>query len=154
MLLVTNELLVKQHQMFSHWHLRQHLVILRRQKSREYRKKKKSEKFLKLHNQFLKLKEENSREFIRNIEDLKNCNLSQFYKKIKSVGCRQGECSNQPFSLSSHVEENLDPNAAAERIAEHFSSISKEYPPLNPMLFLIELRANSFIQMLKMEHRN
>ena len=63
---------------------------------------------------------------------MKSCNLSQFYRKIKNVGSRQGECSNNFFSLSSHVEENLDPISSAERIAEHFSTISKEYPPINP----------------------
>ena len=70
--------------------------------------------------------------------------MSQFYKKIKSVGCRQGECSNDSFSLSSHVEENLDPTAAAERIAEHFSSISKEYPPLNPLLLPDRVKSKLF----------
>ena len=70
--------------------------------------------------------------------------MGQFYKKIKSVGCRQGECSNDSFSLSSHVEENLDPTAAAERIAEHFSSISKEYPPLNPLLLPDRVKSKLF----------
>ena len=51
---------------------------LRRQKSREYRKNKKSDKFLKLHNEFLKTKKANTKEFVSKIEDLKNYNLSQF----------------------------------------------------------------------------
>ena len=105
---------------------------LRRQKSREYGRKKRSEKFLKLQKEFLEIKVANSKEYIKEIEDLKNCNLGQFFHKIKQIGSRQGECSKNTFSLSSHVEGNLDAEAAAEQIALHFSSISKEYPPIDP----------------------
>ena len=103
---------------------------LRRQKSREYRRKKKSKKFIELQEKFCQLREENSKEYVKKIEELKECNLGQFFRKIKTVGARQGECSETSFSLSSHVELNLDPESAAEKIAEHFSSISKEYPPI------------------------
>ena len=104
---------------------------LRRQKSREYMKNKKSEKFIELHKKFRQVREENSKEYVKKIEELKECNLGQFFKKIKEVGARQGEYSETSFSLSSHLELNLDPKSAAEKIAEHFSSISKEYPPID-----------------------
>ena len=41
------------------------------------------------------------------------------------------ECNKSSFLITSHVEQNLDANEAAEKIAEHFSAISKEYSPLD-----------------------
>ena len=38
------------------------------------------------------------------------------------------------FILPSHQEANLSDQECAERIAQHFASISGEYPPLNPDL--------------------
>ena len=104
---------------------------IRRRKCREYRKHKKSEKYLKLQEEFINLKNKNSLKFIEKIEELKDCNPSQFYKKIKQVGARLGEDTTSTFTLPSHLEQNLDPAAAAEQMAKHFSKISQEYPPLN-----------------------
>ena len=108
------------------------LRTIRRQKSREYVKNKKSKKFIELQKKFNEKKEENSKNFIEtNIEALKSLSLSKFYSKIKEIGARLGECSKSSFSITSHIEQNLDDTAAAEKIAEHFSSISKEFPPLD-----------------------
>ena len=105
---------------------------LRRQKSREYRNHKGSAKFKQLQKEFLEAKEINSREYIqKKVEELKNSNLRKFYTKIKEAGSRLGECRKDPFAISSHVEQNLNPDEAAEKIAKHFSSISKEFPPLD-----------------------
>ena len=104
---------------------------LRRQKSREYRKHKKSSKFLELQQTYLEMKEANCKEYVQKIEELKNCNLGQFYQKIKKVGSRLGESSDTTFTLPSHLELNLDDKAAAEKIARHFGAISQEFPPIN-----------------------
>ena len=80
---------------------------------------------------FLELKRVNSKKFIEEIEELKNANLRQFFKKNKSIGSRQGESSIESISLPCHTEENLDVVEACERIAHFFSSISKEYTPIN-----------------------
>ena len=77
------------------------------------------------------MKEANSREYIQKIEDLKNCNIGQFYRKIKEVGSKLGEGSDATFTLPGHLELNLNENAAAEKIAKHFSAISQEFPPIN-----------------------
>ena len=78
------------------------------------------------------MKEANSKEYIRKkIEELKVLSLGKFYFKIKEAGSRLGECSKSTFSITSHVEQSLDPEAAAEKIAQHFSQISKEYPPID-----------------------
>ena len=104
---------------------------LRRQKSREYQKHKKSNKFLELQQKYLEMKETNCKEYVMKIEELKNCNLGQFYQKIKKVGSRLGEGGDTIFTLPAHLELNLDDKAAAERIARHFGAISQEFPPIN-----------------------
>ena len=105
---------------------------IRRQKSREYRRKKKSPKFNKLHLKFCQMKKENSQKFIKKIEELKNCNVGQFFKKIKMIGARLGEKTHQSFTLPNHVKEDLTAEQSAEKIAEHFSAISQEYQPIDP----------------------
>lgn len=81
------------------------------------------------------MKEKNSKEYIKKkVEELKSSNLRNFYKKIKDTGSRLGECKSGSFSISSHVEHNLSPDESAERIAQHFSSISKEFPPIDTTL--------------------
>ena len=43
-----------------------------------------------------------------------------------------GESTKQStFTLPEHLQLQLDDEAAAEKIAEHFSSISKEFPPID-----------------------
>ena len=105
---------------------------LRRQKSREYAKHKQSTKFKELQTKYLKLKAKNSKEYIQNeVEALKTMDLKQFFTKIKTVCAKLGECDKSSFTLSSHVEDQLSPEAAAERIAHHFSSISQDYEALD-----------------------
>ena len=66
----------------------------------------------------------------KNIESLKEANPGQAYSLLKRMGARPGECEGgASFTLPSH--ENLTPLEAANRIAEHFSKISREYPPLS-----------------------
>ena len=108
------------------------LRILRRQKSREYYKNKKSKKFIELQSKYQKIKNENTKQYIQNeIESLKSLNLKDFFRKIKNIGARIGESKNDTFTLSSHVEEKLTPTEAAEKIAQHFSSISQEFSPID-----------------------
>ena len=105
---------------------------LRRQKSREYIKHKNSDKFRDLQKKFTELKEVNSKKYVeKEIEALKNSNIGQFYRRLKKLGSRLGECEDSSFSIPSHVEENLNKLEIAEQIASHFSSISQEYPPLD-----------------------
>ena len=101
-------------------------------KCREYRRHGKSDRFVLLQKQFDDLKDLNTKKYMEeDIETLKKCNLSQFYRKIKVIGSRLNECDPPTISLPEFIEEGLSPAEAAERMALHFSSISKEYPPLN-----------------------
>ena len=51
-------------------------------------------------------------------------------RKIKTIGARQGVCPPDTFTLTNHSDEGIDVVEACERIAQHFSSISKEYPSI------------------------
>ena len=46
------------------------------------------------------------------------------------MGAQPGECD-QGSSLTLPTHENLTPLESAEKVAEHFSQISREFPPLN-----------------------
>ena len=105
---------------------------IRRQKSREYRRKNKSPKFNQLHLKFCQLRKENSQKFIKKIEELKSCNIGQFFKKVKLIGARIGEKPYQSFTLPSHATLNLSAQQSAEKIAQHFSAISQQYQPIEP----------------------
>ena len=48
------------------------------------------------------------------------------------MGAQPGDCADDHgFSLPNHQARNFSNKQAAEEIADHFASISKEYPPLN-----------------------
>ena len=72
-----------------------------------------------------------SRDYIRkNIDSLKDSNPSKAYSILKKMGAQPGECEeSNTFTLPEH--ENLPFPEAAEKIAEYFSRISREFPPLN-----------------------
>ena len=66
----------------------------------------------------------------KNIDSLKDTNPGKAYSILKKMGAQPGECEESNiFTLPEH--ENLTTLEAAERIAEHFSQISREYPPLD-----------------------
>ena len=48
------------------------------------------------------------------------------------MGAQPGDCSEDgTFTLLNHMENNITPEQCTERIAQHFSNISQEYPPLD-----------------------
>ena len=67
----------------------------------------------------------------KQIEDIKRSHPSQFYKRVKKLGARLGECQNSTFTLPRHSANNLTELEAAEEIAKHFSTLSKEFPPID-----------------------
>ena len=72
-----------------------------------------------------------SENFLRkNVDSLKATNPGKAYTILKKMGAQPGECEeSSTFTLPGHV--NLTISEAADKIAEHFSKISREYPPLN-----------------------
>ena len=87
---------------------------------------------IELHNKFLEIKLKNSKKYIeREIESLRHSNPHQFYLRIKKVGERIGECKETGFTIPSHADKNLSKKEEADKIAEFFSEISREFEPLN-----------------------
>ena len=98
---------------------------------REYRKKGKSDKYVLLQKEYDEKYEKASEKFLRKkVDSLKESNPGGAYSILKKMGAMPGECEvSSSFTLPSH--ENLSPHEAAEKIAEHFSLISREFPPLS-----------------------
>jgi hypothetical protein len=107
------------------------LKTLKRRRMREYREKGKSVKYERLKAEFDQKLEKAATKFLRkNVDSLKESNPGQAYNILKKMGAQPGECDDgSNFTLPSH--ENLTPMESAEKIAEHFSKISREFPPLN-----------------------
>ena len=62
---------------------------------------------------------------------MKEENPGKAYAVLKKMGAQPGDCLDEmSFWLTEHVEANLSLAMAAEKIAEHFSLISQQYPPL------------------------
>ena len=108
------------------------LKKLHRQKSREYVKRGKSEKYFSLSKEFKeKYRNAASTYLYNNVELLKECNPRQAYATLRRLGSVPGEDNlSTQISLPEHVEENLTAQQSVERIADHFANISNQYPPL------------------------
>ena len=66
----------------------------------------------------------------KNISDIKSSNPSKAYSLLKRLEARPGECDEvNEFLIPSHI--NLSAEECAEKIANHFSSISQEFDHLN-----------------------
>ena len=68
----------------------------------------------------------------KNVTELKTGNPGKAYNVLKRLGAQPGDCDIlNSFTLPSHLDENLTAQESAERIADHFSAISKEFTPLD-----------------------
>ena len=66
------------------------------------------------------------------MDALRESKLGQAFSVLKKMGSQPGDCiDNNTFSLPNHESENLSDEECSERIAQHFSSISQEFPPLD-----------------------
>ena len=104
------------------------LIQLDRQQKREYNKRKRSKKWLKLNQLFQERAEQLKESYYTNmVEDLKISNPGQWYSKLKRMAAidpAQDDkvCVQQIMDLPSDQQ--------AERIADDFSKISNLYQPL------------------------
>ena len=124
------------------------LKKIHRQKSREYNKKGKSEKYEKLAKEFKKKYKIAATKYMeKNVEALKELNPGQAYKVLKRMAAQPGDCQDSnTFSLPSHIKDNLTNEECAERIAEHFAAISNTFPPLClPTFYLGVFRLSCYL---------
>ena len=109
----------------------ENMKVLKRSIMREYEKKGKSIKYFELKCSFdQKMKSEVAKYIEKITEDVKNGNRSCTYSALRKLGVRPGDNTDNTFTLPSHVDGNLSAQQSAEIIADHFSSISQDYEPI------------------------
>ena len=109
------------------------LKKLDRKKKKEYRKWGRSDKYLKLQAEFqIKFKKAAKKYIEKNSTALKQENPGKAFATLRKMGAQPGDCGDEgSFSLQNHMEANMSIEDCTESIANHFSAISQEYPPLN-----------------------
>ena len=109
------------------------LKKLKRQKSLEYNKHGKTEKYKSLDKIFkMKYKSESTKYLKKNMDALRDTNPGKAFNILKRMGSMPGDCiDGNTFKLPSHEQENLSDEQCAEHIADHFAEISNQFPPLD-----------------------
>ena len=108
------------------------LKRLDRLRKREFFKNKKSAKWEKLNQEFLDKSEREKEHYYSNIvSDLKTSNISQWYSKVKRMHGQDTEITN--IAVDELI--GLSDNEQAEKIADHYVSISNLYKPLETQDF-------------------
>ena len=121
-----------------------HLKTLNRKLKREFYKNRKSSKWKKLKRKFKKLKRNTIKSFYANfVSELKETNPAKWYSMAKRLGTEQ---SNRDNRLNVECLKGMDDKEAAEKVAQHFSSISQEYEPLNTSKLPAYLPAQEVLQ--------
>ena len=105
------------------------LKNLHRAMQREFYKRRKSVKYKELKSKFKKLKRKTVQNFYSKfVSDLKESDPAKWYSMAKQIGAvdkmSRGDIKVQCL-------ENLSNEQSVQKIAEHFSSISNEYSPIN-----------------------
>ena len=104
------------------------LKQLNRKVKREFYKNRKSPKWLSLKKKFKVLKKQTVQNFYSDfVTELKASNPSKWYSLAKRLGAEQQASA----ELSVGCLKGFTDEESAELVAEHFSSISQEYSPLN-----------------------
>ena len=106
------------------------LKTIKRRKLREYVKNGKTLKYRKLAKEFSTKYKVAAQKFIRKkVDELRDSQPGKAFNVLKSLGAKPGDSDSNQFTLPNHV--GLTSRESAEKIAEHFASISNEYSPLN-----------------------
>ena len=107
------------------------LKKLDRQRSREYQKHGKSQKYFDLKKQFENKYKKAAKVYLdKSLNMLHESKPGQAFRILKKLGAHPGDCTDNSgsFTLTSH--ENISPEISTEKIADHFAAISQEFPPL------------------------
>ena len=101
---------------------------LKRLKSREFHKNRKSLKWRDLNQRYKKEVSKAKKKYYKDIlKDLKTSNVSQWYSKLKRL-CSYDKEKMEPLVVDSI--KHLTDQEQAEVIADKFSKVSQEYEPL------------------------
>ena len=108
------------------------LKKLDRMIKRTYRRQGKSKKYISLKKCYDEKMVKAAEAYLNeNVRSLKEDNPGRAYKSLKKMSAQPGDLSDEGnFTLISHMEANLTTEQSIEKIAQHFSNISQEFPPL------------------------
>jgi hypothetical protein len=108
------------------------LKVIHRQRTREYRMRGKSHKYLALSKKYdLKLSKAKAQFRKKNVDSIIHAKAGQAYKMLKRLGARPGENPEDgAFILPEYERLGLSAADSADRLAQSFADISQEYPPL------------------------
>ena len=100
---------------------------------KEYKLKGKSEKYLKLKSIYdCKMTKAASDHLNKYVRDLKEQAPGKAYQAMRRMAARPGDWDDfGSFTLTSHLDNNLSPKQCVDKMANYFSSISKEYQPIS-----------------------
>ena len=109
------------------------LKTLDRQVKREYRKNAKSTKYKRLKKMYNEKYKKAANAYLnKNVRSLMEDDPGKAYRSLKKMGAQPGDVSDEGvFQLQSHIEDNLSEEDSVEKIANYFSQISQEFPPLS-----------------------
>ena len=108
------------------------LKSIDRKKMKEWRKKGRSEKYLRLKKEFdEKFKKASSDHIRKCVSELKTENPGKAAATLKKLGAQPGDCEEGgAFTLLNHIRDNLTVEEQIQRLTDHFVSVSQEFPPL------------------------
>ena len=108
------------------------LKTIHRERTREYRIRGKSEKYVNLTKTFEKKLFKAKTQFLKkNVENVLQAKPGQAYKMLKRLGAQPGENPEDgSFLLPEYEKLGLSAADSADRLAQTFADISQEYPPL------------------------
>ena len=114
---------------------------LKRRRQRAYKKGKRSEQYRKCKVAFENKKVSEAIKYKERImADVREGKRSSGYRAIRKLGDRPGEARNPTVVLPAYIEQGLTAQQSADRLAEHFSAISKTVEPLDMSQFCPALR--------------
>ena len=92
-----------------------------------------SERYKELDKDFeLKFKKAADNYLEKNVRSLKEADPGSAYSTLKRMGAQPGDdLDDGNFNLTEHLEASLTAKESVDKIAEHFSRISQEYPALD-----------------------
>ena len=109
------------------------LKILRRKRNRIYQKYGRSQKYLEAQQVFeTRLKSEAIKYKQRIINEVNNGRRGSGYSAIRKLGDSQTDCDKKKeFTIPTYCERGLNPEEAANKLADHFAAINQTVQPLD-----------------------
>jgi hypothetical protein len=119
------------------------LKQLDRAVKREYRKRPKSAKYIRLKDSYDRKFEKAAADYLaKTVRTLKEDDPGKAYRCLKKMAAQPGDNQDEgSFTLLSHLEDNLTPEQSIEKIAQHFAAISQEFLPLDYNLLPVDVQA-------------